>query len=83
MISNKDMPAMPVCSGSETSEYNGTSYTKNFLDSNGLTKREEIARSNMQGILSNPEYACHGLSKAAKVAVEAADALLAELEKTK
>jgi len=55
----------------------------------GYTKREDIARSNMAALLANPEWMAtfeegkYLMMKetAASVAVEYADALLAELDK--
>jgi hypothetical protein len=47
----------------------------------GLTKRELFAAMAMQGLLANPAYADHG--PLAPAAVFHADALLAELEKSK
>lgn len=50
----------------------------------GLTKREYFAGLAMQGILSNPYYAEWGINNPdlERIAVEKADALLAELSKT-
>lgn len=86
-MKNADMPAMPVCSGSETGVYNEVSYTKNFLDSAGLTKREMFAMHAMQGLLaansgwrnSNPMTSDIIVNEASYIA----DALLEELERTK
>ena len=72
-IKNGDLPAMPI-------ELNGfglyepAAYT-------GLTKREQFAMAAMQGILAcdNSEFT----HIAAQRAVEFANALLAELERTK
>lgn len=81
-IKNADMPAMPVCSGSESSQYNGVTYNKNFLDGIGLTKREMFAMAAMQGLCSHsgdyhlPEHLAHD-------ALMYADALLAALEQSK
>ena len=48
------------------------------LFATGLTKRELFAAMAMQGILANPSWDVHDVPV---VAVEAADALLAELAK--
>ena len=80
-MKNADMPAMPVCSGSETGVYNGVSYTKNFLDSAGLTKREMFAMHAMQALATNSGYGTW--EDMANDAVNIADALLAELEHTR
>lgn len=48
-------------------------------DEFGLTKREYFAAMAMQGILSGAQYIDY--EKFAKVAVESADALIAELNK--
>lgn len=82
-MKNADMPAMPVCSGSEseTGVYNGVSYTKNFLDSAGLTKREMFAMHAMQALATNSGYGAW--EDMANDAVNIADALLAELEHTR
>lgn len=37
---NSDTPAMPLCTGTESGAFNGQTYTKYFIDSEGLTKRE-------------------------------------------
>jgi len=48
----------------------------------GLTKREEFAARAMQGLLAN-EYFHGEVGNRAKMAVEAADALLVELSRAK
>ena len=79
MINNSDMPAMPVMD--EVQEH-GQHY--------GLTKREHFAGLVMQGLVSGVNSSVkygesHGWKDEdfAKEAVELADALLAELERTK
>ena len=48
--------------------------------SDGMTKREEFARSNLAGILANPSYPLAlDQSKAVTAAVELADLLIMEL----
>lgn len=63
---NADMPAMPV--------------SGNAVHAHGLTKREYIAAMAMQGMLSREETG--SWKDFARGAVYAADALLAELERT-
>lgn len=63
---NRDMPAMPLPS-------------KNLA--HGLTKRDLFAMAAMQGILSDPNSSYVGADIIANYSVEAADALLAELDK--
>ncbi len=79
-IENGDMPAMPVeCQfgpddkvrGQQTGSYSGWEI--------GLTKRELFAAMAMQGLMGLPVQMSHAV--ASHVAVEAADALLAELAK--
>ena len=78
MSNNGDTPAMPVVT--EAYEY---------LESEGLTKREQFSMAAMQGILASKWYGDFtGSSQyddkpdaAAEMAVKHADALLAELEK--
>ena len=70
-MKNADMPAMPLPLGTETEKW-----------CQGLTKREMMAMHIMQGMIS-----CENLNppreEAAQLAVGMADALLAELERTK
>ena len=71
MNNNSDMPAMPVM---DEAQEHGQHY--------GLTKREHFAGLAMQGILSDSARAGN-VSDYARDAVLYADALLAELERTK
>lgn len=74
-MNNSDMPAMPIISD------NG----ERLESSPGLTKRETAAIAAMQGMLSSSHlnggagYTGHEIST---MAVEAADSLLAALEKS-
>ena len=70
---NADMPAMPVelCG---FGSYEPTAYT-------GLTKREMMAMHILSGLLSDYEFDVTR-QMAAEIAVQQADALLAELEKS-
>lgn len=80
-IKNGDLPAMPVMDESRQEQYNGVLNTRWSVLSFGLTKREQFAMAALQGILScdNSEFT----NVAAISAVAHADALLAELEKSK
>lgn len=73
---NGDMPAMP------TFDYDvrGNDVVQ-FTDSAGLTKREMMAMHMMAGLLAREGK--HDLQYESSLAVKAADALLAELERTK
>lgn len=77
MIKNGDLPAMPTIYADMAT--NGQ--REIYCDQTGLTKREQFAMAAMQGILScdNSEFT----NVAAISAVAHADALLAELEKSK
>lgn len=83
-IKNGDLPAMPVETAQlYESRCNGGSWE---LGSLGLTKCEQFAMAAMQGILSNPgaNLVSEEISMStAELAVLVADALLAELEKSK
>jgi len=76
-MSNKDEAAFPVLTGIYDNREGSCYLTES---SGGLTKREYAAIQIMAGCSSNPDYICSG-KELAKVAVETADALLAELEK--
>ena len=52
-----------------------------FKPIGGLSKRELFAMAAMQGILSDPNYSYVGADTIASYSVEAADALLAKLDK--
>lgn len=76
-MKNADMPAMPVtdeCGMPFNSIPEG-------LCTTGLTKREMMAMHILSGLLSDYEFDVTR-QMAAEVAVEQADALLAELERT-
>ena len=74
-MKNGDMPAMPVPD---------TSYGEDMVPANDMTKREMMAMAAMQGILSSltieEDMSPRDL---ARCSVADADALLAELERTK
>ena len=69
-MKNADMPAMPLPLGTETEKW-----------CQGLTKREMMAMHILSGFLSDYEFDVTR-QMAAEVAVQQADALLAELDRT-
>ena len=69
-MKNADMPAMPLPLGTETEKW-----------CQGLTKREMVAMHILGGLLSDYEFDVTR-QMAAEIAVQQADALLAELEKS-
>ena len=79
-IKNGDLPAMPLANGAD-----GCPWTVNDLGNPalviGLTKREQFAAMAMQGLLSH--NANWRPIAVAETAAAMADALLAELEKSK
>lgn len=79
-MKNGDMPAMPMVTLTEESQYKGTKYVEAKSTYLGLTKREQFAMAAMQGILNNGIYT---FADCATDAVQYADALLAELERVK
>jgi len=70
MMDNGKMPAMPLPLGTETEKW-----------CQGLTKREMMAMHILSGLLSDYEFDVTR-QVAAEVAVQQADALLAELDRT-
>jgi len=79
-MKNGNLPAMPVSTSESICQMTGT-LKPEFA---GLTKREMFAMAAMQGILSSlPSNAVFSYQTTARCSVEQADALLAELEKTK
>ena len=74
-IKNADMPAMPI------QLVNGGVWSEKFDTADGLTKREMMAMHILSGLLSDYEFDVTR-QMAAEVAVQQADALLAELEKS-
>ena len=77
-IKNGDLPAMPVCQYDKAGDV-----VSSELLSNGLTKREMIAMAAMHGMLANSSCRYSDYKYVAQNSVTAADALLAELERTK
>lgn len=84
-MKNADMPAMSLYTGTESGTCNGQTYTKHFIDGEGLTKREMFAMHAMQGLLAansgweNSSPMTN--SEIAQEAVDLADDLLEVLEK--
>lgn len=89
-IRNGDLPAMPVMDESTQEQYNGVLNIRHSVLSYGLTKREQFAMAAMQGLLSGVhgdsslyDAAPEWVRNISEASVEFADALLAELEKSK
>ena len=87
MTTNRgDMPAMPL-TGDAYTDYAG--YLNSGMgyepECQGLTIREQFAMAAMQGLLSNHRMvaSCGCYDEVSLEAVKHADALLAELERTK
>ena len=76
-IKNGDMPAMPV------DRCDADAIEAGIQVFSGLTKREMMAMAAMRGLLSKHGDDDYDRCNIAKYAVEHADALLAELERTK
>jgi hypothetical protein len=78
-IKNGDLPAMPI---TVTDAY--CNFVNKVGDAaknaSGLTKREQFAAMAMQGLMTRDGINSERL---ARIAITAADALLAELERTK
>ena len=75
--SNSNMPAMPISPASPNSSDPEWAAAVGV----GLTKREHFAGLAMQGVLASDVDNIITVSRAVLVAIEAADALLTELEK--
>ena len=75
-IKNADMPAMPI------QLTNGEVWSKDCDTANGLTKREMMAM-HMMAALVGIGGICGDEKYIAEMAARSADALLAELERTK
>ena len=73
-IKNGDMPAMPIQLA------DGEVWSHECDTADGLTKREMMAMHIAAGLISDPQVKTH---QVAEDAVRVADALLAELERTK
>lgn len=81
-IKNGDMPAMPLADSSiDTCEsWDDATAGGRFIPVTGFTKREMIAMHIASGLASDHQVAVCNI---ATLAVEVADKLLAELERTK
>ena len=83
-IKNGDLPAMPVMDESRQEQYNGVLNTRWSVLSFGLTKRERFAMAMAQGLVSSGmDWTLYDHRDVSEQAVIMADALLAELEKSK
>jgi len=85
MMRNADMPAMPAGSiDINAIRSDGLDESGRYLICRGLTKREMFAMAAMQGILSslNDDFDMQP-GDLARCSIANADALLAELERTK
>ena len=81
-MKNADMPAMPTHDVFEHCGFDGNSGPHMTQTTNyGLTKREMMAMHILSGLLSDYEFDVTR-QVAAEVAVQQADALLVELERT-
>ena len=83
-MKNADMPAMPVIDEEQSfpvdmERYGSKEATLRFAF--GMTKREMMAMHILSGLLSDYEFDVTR-QMAAEIAVQQADALLAELEKS-
>jgi len=73
---NADQPAYP--------QHGWTNDPDLMRHQSGLTKREEFAKAAMQGLLANSSFSSRvSTSELITVAIDTADALLAELAKEK
>lgn len=77
MTNNGDMPAMPVFDSSGCPSL----YGDDGVEAKGLTKREMMAMHMFAGLLARDGKP--DIQYEAGLAIKAADALLAELERTK
>lgn len=89
-MKNADMPAMPIIDDEQSFPIDGENYGKSLSSGRfavGMTKREMMAMHAMTGLLSGGKQYDNRYSSRASQLVEDsvlyADALLAELERTK
>ena len=78
-MKNADSPAMPTITYDHGAAMQGLAVS--VTDAPGLTKREMMAMHILSGLLSDYEFDVTR-QMAAEIAVEQADALLAELDRT-
>lgn len=76
-MKNGDLPAMPTI----YADMGTNGQREIYCDQTGLTKREQFAMAAMQGFCASSDYM--SFTAIATDAVAVADALLAELERTK
>ena len=76
-MKNADMPAMPVFDSSGCPSL----YGDDGVEAKGLTKREMMAMHMMSQLMMSERLGSY--EEQAEYAIKAADALLAELERTK
>lgn len=84
-MKNADMPAMPIIDDEQSFPIDGEKYGKSLSSGRfavGMTKREMMAMHILSGMLSSENFN-QTREQAASFAVGQADALLAELERTK
>lgn len=81
-MKNADMPAMPIFSDNAEPCIVSDRETRVAVPATGLTKREMMAMHILSGMLSSENFN-PTREQAASFAVGQADALLAELERTK
>lgn len=82
-IKNGDLPAMPAIMLSKVESNSGLKYELK-TECVGLTKREQFAMAAMQGLISSGmDWTLFDHRDVSEQAVIMADALLAELEKSK
>lgn len=79
-MKNADMPAMPLFNNNGSPVHHSSAGMENHGVMAGLTKREMMAMHILSGLLSDYEFDVTR-QMAAEIAVQQADALLAELEK--
>lgn len=82
-IKNGDLPAMPAITLSEVESNGGLKYELK-TECVGLTKREQFAMAMAQGLVSSGmDWTLYDHRDVSEQAIIMADALLAELERTK
>ena len=92
-MDNKDLPAMPIVRESGHPYHANSIAWENSPLTSGLTKREHFAGLAMQGLLANPGAVLQASGQSgfawcncndeqmAQLAIDCADALLAQLDK--